>query len=112
MGKAIDHITKNTMSALIAYHWPGNVRELRNIIERAMIISGGSILEVRLPELESGQKGSPGKALRDLEREQIQMVLADTKRQVGGKGGAAERLGLERTTLYGTMKKLGIRRPA
>jgi PAS domain S-box-containing protein len=112
MGKTIDHITKNIMDDLTAYHWPGNVRELRNIIERAMIISEGSTLEVRLPELETGQKGSHGKALRDLEREQILEVLTDTKWRVGGKGGAAELLGLERTTLYGKMKKLGINRSA
>jgi PAS domain S-box-containing protein len=112
MGKTIDHITKNIMDDLTAYHWPGNVRELRNIIERAMIISEGSTLEVRLPELETGQKGSHGKALRDLEREQILEVLTDTKWRVGGKGGAAELLGLERTTLYGKMKKLGISRSA
>jgi transcriptional regulator with GAF, ATPase, and Fis domain len=112
MGKTIDHITKSTMNALTAYHWPGNVRELRNVIERAMIISHGATLEVHLPELETGQKGSHGKALRDLEREQILAVLADTKWKIGGKGGAAELLDLKRTTLQAKMMKLGIRRPA
>jgi len=112
MGKTIDHITKSTMNALTAYHWPGNVRELRNVIERAMIISDGATLKVHLQELETGQKGSHGKALRDLEREQILAVLADTKWKIGGKGGAAELLDLKRTTLQAKMMKLGIRRPA
>jgi PAS domain S-box-containing protein len=111
MGKTVNHITDRTMNALTAYHWPGNVRELRNVIERAMIISKDSTLEVKLTELKTGQKESRSKTLRDVEREQILTVLADTKWRVGGKGGAAELLGLERTTLHAKMKKLGIRRP-
>ena len=112
MGKTIDHISKNTMNVLTAYHWPGNVRELRNIIERAMIINTGPTLEVRLPELETRQKVAHGKSLRDLEREQIMATLMATNWKVGGKGGAAELLDLDRTTLNSKMTKLGIRRPA
>jgi PAS domain S-box-containing protein len=111
MGKIIDNITNKTMDALTSYHWPGNVRELRNVIERAMIISEGTTLEVHLPELVTAQKGPQGKALRDMEREQIMAVLAGTDWKIGGKGGAAELLDIERTTLYAKMKKLGIRRP-
>jgi len=99
------------MDALTSYHWPGNVRELRNVIERAMIISEGTTLEVHLPELVTVQKVPQGKALRDMEREQIMAVLAGTDWKIGGKGGAAELLDIERTTLYAKMKKLGIRRP-
>ena len=111
MGKKIEHITNKTMNALTAYHWPGNVRELRNVIERAMIISEGTTLEVHLPEMVTEQKEPQGMALRDVEREQIMAVLAGTGGKIGGKGGAAELLDLERTTLYSKMKKLGIRRP-
>lgn len=110
MGKKIDHITNTTMTALASYAWPGNVRELRNVIERAMIVSQGPTLEALLPGLTSGQNVSHGKTLRDIEREQILLVLTDTKWKIGGKGGAAELLDIERTTLYAKMKKLGIER--
>ena len=111
MGKSVDHITKPTMTALTAYHWPGNVRELRNVVERAMIISMGSTLEVHLPENVSGPKASHSKALHDTEREQILAILAETKWKIAGEGGAAELLDLKRTTLQSKMKKLGIGRP-
>ena len=110
MGRKIEHLTDTTMNALVSYHWPGNVRELRNVIERAMITSEGATLEVHLPEHVTVQMAPQGKALRDVEREQIMAVLAGTRWKIGGKGGAAEILDLERTTLYSKMKKLGIRR--
>ena len=110
MGKKIDHITNATMTALTSYHWPGNVRELRNIIERAMIVSQGPALEVLLPEMSPARPVSHGKALRDVEREQILAVLAETRWKIGGRGGAAELLDLNRTTLQAKMKKLGISR--
>jgi PAS domain S-box-containing protein len=112
MGKKIDRIPEKTMNALTSYDWPGNVRELRNVIERAMIVSVGTTLEVRMPEIQTKQKVSHGKALRDVERDQILAVLAGTRWKVAGKGGAAELLDLERTTLYSKMKKLGIKRPS
>ena len=110
MGKKIDRITDKTMTVLTSYHWPGNVRELRNVIERAMILSTRTSLEVYLPEIATVPKKPHGKALRDVEREQILMVLAETKWKIGGKGGAAEILELERTTLHAKMKKLDISR--
>ena len=112
MGKKIECIPEKTMNTLTSCHWPGNVRELRNIIERAMIISDGITLEVNMPEMAPVPKAPQGKALRDVEREQILAVLVETNWKVGGKGGAAELLDLERTTLYAKMKKLGISRPS
>ena len=112
MGKNIVQISNNTMNTLTSYYWPGNVRELRNIIERAMILCTGATLEVRMPELVTVPKVFQGKTLRDVEREQILEVLYVTNWKVAGKGGAAELLDLERTTLTSKMKKLGIRRPA
>ena len=112
MGKKIERIPEKTMNTLTSYHWPGNVRELRNIIERAMILCTGTTLEVQVPEIEKVPKVSQGQTLRDVERAQILAVLVGANWKVGGKGGAAEILDLERTTLYSKMRKLGIRRPA
>jgi PAS domain S-box-containing protein len=112
MGKNIDHISNKTMNSLTSCHWPGNVRELRNIIERAMILCTGTTLEVQMPEVVTVPKVSHGQTLRDVEREQILAALVSANWKVGGKGGAAELLGLERTTLNSKMKKLDIKRPS
>jgi formate hydrogenlyase transcriptional activator len=111
MGKKIERITEKTMTALSSWHWPGNVRELRNVIERAMILCSGTTLDVRIPETVTVSKVSHGQTLRDVEREQILAALVGANWKVGGKGGAAELLGLERTTLNSKMKKLDIKRP-
>ncbi len=106
------------MDALTAYDWPGNVRELSNIIERSMILSQGTKLELcsslgydrTTPISDStGQQGSDN--LEDAQRAHIIRVLEDCSWKVRGKDGAAERLGLKRTTLLSRMKKLGIQRP-
>ena len=109
MGKDIESIPKRTLQALQAYSWPGNVRELRNVIEHAMILSRGNTLEVHLPERTFPETDRTGK-LDDLERGHILTVLEKTAWRVAGPGGAAEILGLKRTTLQAKMKKLGIRR--
>ncbi len=112
MGKRIDNISKKTMDALQSYEWPGNGRELRNIIERAMIVSGGRTLEVLLPEtVDDASSGEGGQDLKDVERGHILSVLKRTSWRVTGKGGAAHILGLKGTTLQSKMKRLGIRRP-
>ena len=90
--------------------WPGNVRELRNVLERAMIISEGRSLMVVLPEAASSSAALPS-SLEDVERQHIRDVLARTHWRIRGKGGAAKILGLEPTTLYSRMKKLGLSRP-
>jgi formate hydrogenlyase transcriptional activator len=101
-----------TLAALELWSWPGNIRELENLIERAVILSPGPELRVNLDELReaSPASSSPGQTLHDVEREHIRHVLHDTNGVVGGKHGAASRLGLKRTTLQYKMKKLEISR--
>jgi len=109
MGKEVESIPKRTMQALHSYSWPGNIRELRNVIEHAMILSQGKTLEVHLPKRASSETDAAGN-LEELERRHIMTVLKKTGWRVAGHGGAAEVLGLKRTTLQAKMKKLGIQR--
>jgi transcriptional regulator with GAF, ATPase, and Fis domain len=109
MGKEIENIPKRTMQALQSYSWPGNVRELRNLIEHAIILNKGKTLEVDVPNRASSEKDTTDK-LEDLERRHIVAVLEKTGWRIAGQGGAAEVLGLKRTTLQAKMKKLGIKR--
>jgi transcriptional regulator with GAF, ATPase, and Fis domain len=109
MGKEIETISKKTMEALQSYSWPGNVRELKNIIEHAMIMSNDKTLAVRLPQPGSLETDAT-QTLQELERRHIAAVLVKTDWRLSGKGGAAEVLGLKRTTLGAKMKKLGIKR--
>jgi PAS domain S-box-containing protein len=109
MGKRIENIPRRTMDALRRYPWPGNVRELRNVIEHAMIISGGKTLEVRMPALPA-EEPIVSPALDEVERRHILSVLEKTRWRLAGERGAAEQLGLKRTTLQARMKKLGITR--
>jgi formate hydrogenlyase transcriptional activator len=110
MDKRIDRIPRKSMEALQRYRWPGNVRELRNIVEHAIITSSGESLRLRLPHLPAEKIPSKGN-LEDVERRHILEVLKQTEWRIAGKGGAAEILGMIRTTLLSKMKKLGIRRP-
>jgi len=110
-GKRIDLISRKSMEALQNYPWPGNARELRNIVEHAMITSQDGSLHLRLPHTESEEVSTSDK-LEDVERVHILHVLAKTGWRITGKSGAAEILGMKRTTLQSKMKKLGIRRPA
>ena len=106
-------VSPETMEALRRYAWPGNVRELEHVIERAVILSPGQELRISLVELAQADKAAPatGSAtLEDMEREHILRVLRDTKGKIGGSGGAAERLGMNRTTLNSRMQKLQISR--
>lgn len=115
MKKPIDSIPKQTMALLTGYHWPGNIRELQNLIERSVILSRGSNLDVPLGELKQSllQPNDQSEAIRldAIEREHILRVLRDTHWVIGGSSGAAARLGLARTTLNNKMRKLGIHRP-
>jgi formate hydrogenlyase transcriptional activator len=113
MGREIDHIPPETMSALSSYQWPGNIRELQNLIERAVILSNDGVLPNTLPV-----EGPPGvtifpaaTTLRDSERTLILQTLEGVGWVIGGAKGAAARLGLKRTTLIHKMRKLGISRP-
>jgi DNA-binding NtrC family response regulator len=110
MGKEIENIPKKSIESLQSFSWPGNVRELRNVLEHAMIVSSGKTLVVQAPKPTSSE--TPGaRNLEDMERRHIVSVLERNGWRVGGKGGAAEVLGLKRSTLYSKMKKLGINRP-
>jgi formate hydrogenlyase transcriptional activator len=115
MRKPIDRVPSETVAALTRYSWPGNIRELQNLIERAVILSRGTALEVPLAELKQNgkmvaeQNGTT--ALETVEREHILRVLRDSNWVIGGVGGAASRLGLPRTTLNHKLQKLGISRP-
>jgi formate hydrogenlyase transcriptional activator len=104
------------MDALVGYSWPGNIRELQNLIERAVIRSLGDRLNVPVAELDEGigtakVRRSHG-TLEDAERTHILAALKQTGWILSGPRGAAQRLGLNRSTLQFRMKKLGIERPA
>ena len=113
MGKEIEHIPEETMSALSSHEWPGNIRELQNLIERAVILSNDGILPNTLPtsEVQSGTIAPAATTLKDSERNLILHTLDALGWVIGGPKGAATKLGLKRTTLIHKMKKLGISRP-
>jgi transcriptional regulator with GAF, ATPase, and Fis domain len=115
MGKTIETIPPEAMEALIAWKWPGNIRELENFLERAVILSRGTTLHVPLTELEDildeEEESAPANpTLVAAERETILRALREAKGVIGGPGGAADRLGLKRTTLNSKIKKLGLER--
>jgi formate hydrogenlyase transcriptional activator len=111
MGKRIEHIPRKSMEELQQYPWPGNARELRNVVEHAMIVSLGQTLDVSIPQRTTSDS-SANISLEDAERRHILVVLQKNGWRLSGRGGAAEILGLKRTTLQSKMKKLGIKRPA
>jgi formate hydrogenlyase transcriptional activator len=133
MGKRIESIPAAVMDEVVNYSWPGNIRELQNVIERAVILSPGSTLQIpmaglsmggresrssgRRAALEDGELFSEARSpdaastLADAEREHILRTLRETDWVLGGPNGAAVRLAMKRTTLQSRMKKLGISRP-
>ncbi len=114
MNKRISTIPPETMQALGRWHWPGNIREIENFIERAVILSPGSVLRVPLSELaepdEYEMRSTELSTLEATEREHILRALREAKGVIAGPNGAAARLGLRRTTLNNKMRKLGITR--
>src|SRR6202140_3631180 len=115
MNKRITAISEEFMTALVRYSWPGNVRELQNFIERSVILSTGAVLSGSLPELtHTTQQSSKGPGLfepvtlKQAEGSHILRTLKQTDGVIGGRNGAAARLGLPRTTLIYKMKRLGI----
>jgi transcriptional regulator with GAF, ATPase, and Fis domain len=110
IGKRIDSVPRKSMEALQQYSWPGNVRELRNVIKHAMIVSSGRALVVSIPQTASSE-AREALDLEAVERKHLLEVLMKTNWRIAGKGGAAEILGLKRTTLQSLMKRLGITRP-
>ena len=109
MNKHVESISQETMDALVRYPWPGNVRELENLIERAVILTRGTTLQIPISELRSAstETASPV-TLEEAERDHIRRVLERSNGVVGGPNGAAAKLGMKRTTLQSKMKKLGI----
>lgn len=112
MGRQIEHISGETMSALSSYDWPGNIRELQNFIERSIILSQGTVLRPPLAELKLFPRAKSFEAitLQDAERDHILKTLESTRWVVAGSNGAAARLGIKRSTLYSRMQKHGISR--
>jgi formate hydrogenlyase transcriptional activator len=112
MGKQIEHVPPEVMSALISYQWPGNIRELQNFLERSVILTSGNALNPPLDSLQvATETGSFGPiTLEDAERDHIRKTLEQTRWVVSGPNGAAARLGIKRSTLYFRMQKLGISR--
>jgi formate hydrogenlyase transcriptional activator len=109
--KAIVRVPDEVMTVLIDYDWPGNIRELQNFIERSVILTRGAELRAPVAELLNRRLSTPGgRTLADAERAHIISALRETNWAVGGRQGAAARLGLIRTTLIAKMRKLGISR--
>jgi formate hydrogenlyase transcriptional activator len=110
--RPIESVSRETMDLLCRWPWPGNVRELQNVIERAVILSRGQVLSIPRGEIETTAPArSTAVTLEDAEREHILHALADTNWVIGGSRGAAARLGLKRTSLVSTMRRLHIVRP-
>jgi transcriptional regulator with GAF, ATPase, and Fis domain len=113
MGRPVERISEETMTALAQYRWPGNVRELCNAVERAMILTTGSTLCITVPATaEVPAPVTAGATLQDFERREIAAALAQCGWRIRGNGGAAARLGLNPSTLESRMRKLGINRPS
>jgi formate hydrogenlyase transcriptional activator len=114
MGRQIEHVPEETMSALNSYQWPGNIRELQNLVERAVILSKDGVLPNPLPT--TGTQGvavsTAATTLRESERALILRTLEEVRWVIGGPKGAAAKLGLKRTTLIHKMHKLGVSRPS
>ena len=121
LSKSIDSIASETMTTLVKYPWPGNIRELQNVIERAVILTSGSVLRVQSDDLHSSEMGAapvtsqpaPNRNMRasldEAERQQILAALEKAKWTVAGPNGAAALLGMKRSTLQSRMQKLGVR---
>jgi formate hydrogenlyase transcriptional activator len=110
MDKVVQDIPAETMDAMAAYDWPGNVRQLQNFIEHGVIVSQSSVFEPPLNQLRSQKTSAPknSKTLEDATRDHVLQALEETKWVVGGRHGAAARLGIARTTLIAKMRRLGI----
>jgi len=109
MEKKIESIPAAALKQLANWNWPGNIRELENFIERAVILTHGTALEVPVSELRrTGAAVSPPIPRESREHDEILRVLRETHGRVAGPNGAATRMGIKRTTLISRMKKLGI----
>ena len=105
MGKKIESIPRKTMEMLQRYPWPGNVRELRNAVEQALIVTSGNQLHLQMPD---PREATLLPTLKGMEHRHILAALEQTGWRIKGTGGAAELLGMKPSTLYTTMRRLGI----
>jgi formate hydrogenlyase transcriptional activator len=113
MNKTIDHIPEHVLQMVCLHDWPGNIRELQNFVERAVVLTEGRTLQPPLSEFtrfSSKTSMPPARTLAEAERFHITETLERTNWVVGGRTGAAAKLGLPRTTLIARMRKLGISR--
>ena len=114
MGKKIDKIPKMVIEQLKAYDWPGNIRELRNVVERSLIASPGSIFKLAdfSTEMHRPYSPLPSKmvSIDEIQQQHIMNILKETEGKINGPGGAAEILQMKPSTLRNRMKKLGIKR--
>ena len=108
MNKSITSIPTKTMESLKQWDWPGNIRELENFLERSVILTQGPVLQSPLRELEAASERGTDETLEAIEREHIVRSLQQSHGRLSGIGGAAERLGMNRTTLQSKLKRLGI----
>ena len=109
MGKSIEHVSDDVMTALVRYDWPGNIRELQNFVERSVILTNGRELRAPIAELiNHDTRDGVVRTLDDAHRALIIKTLRQSNWVVGGPNGAAARLGLKRTTLVTKMRRLGI----
>lgn len=111
MGRNIDSIPAETLRTLSTMEWPGNVRELENVIERAVLLTRGNVLQLSLPEVMISEPPLPAREIAQEGEDEYQLIvriLRETNGVVAGPKGAAQRLGLKRTTLLSRMKRLGI----
>jgi len=114
MVKGVRHVPEDVMQTLMRHEWPGNIRELQNVIERAVIMSSGPDLQLPSGEFESACQSTSTVTIRSLaevERDYILYVLRQVRWVIGGRNGAAARLGLPRTSLIYRMRKLRIVQP-
>jgi formate hydrogenlyase transcriptional activator len=110
MGRSIESVHGATMDAFKSYYWPGNVRELRNVIERFLITSTGTVFRAKLPPAEAAEAGARPQTFEEVERNYLLRIMEMVGWRVRGEGGAAQIMGLKPTTLESRMQKLGISR--
>ena len=110
MNKAVEAIPPETMEAMLSYHWPGNIRELQNFIERSVILSRSPVFRPDLDQIQHQRTRLPEnkQTLDEATRNHILHTLDEAKWVLGGRHGAATRLGIPRTTLIDKMRRLGI----
>jgi formate hydrogenlyase transcriptional activator len=106
--KSITTIPGEAMDAFVNWSWPGNIRELQNLVQRCVILTNSTVLSVPVDELMRDTKPSLGRMSQEGKRELILQALKEAGGVIGGVSGAANRLGMKRTTLYSKMKKLKI----